>query len=173
MKVVREHFTQQAPASPPELLEAPTRFEKFIEQVFHGNPADMLIQGIGSALGAIVSVWIKINPFVGVYIVLVVVDTFLGVRLSRREGRPFKWSRLLYGPGEKIAFTALILLAAEFMERYIPGEFLTQAIGAYMSVVLFLEALGKYDKLTGHNILALVREKLTWLPAKAGTPPKD
>ncbi len=142
----------------------PLRLMRFADQVFHGNPSDMLMQGIIAMLAACVNVWVKVNPFVGVYVAMVVVDTILGVRLNKRIGRPFLWRRLLYGPGEKIVFTTLILIAAEFMQGYLPlfgtTGYLTQAIGAYMSMVLFLEALGKYDQLTGNHVLAMVRDRI-------------
>ena len=161
---IAQDLAQQA--AEPERVHESTRIQKFIVQVFQGHPGDMLIQGIAAMLGALVRVWWKVNPFVGVYVAMVIIDTILGVRLSKRQGTPFKWSRLLYGPGEKIAFTTLILIAAEFMQRYLPGEWLTQSIGAYMSAVLFLEAISKYDKLTGHHILELAREKLSFLSKK-------
>ena len=146
----------------------------FIHQVFSGNPSDMMIQGVAGALGAIVSAWAEVNPFVGAYVVIVVVDTFLGVRLSQKEGRKFVWTRLLRGPGEKVIFTTVVLVAAQFMELFIPGNFLAYGIAAYMSAVLFLEMVGKYDKLTGNTTLEWVRERIGSLtnikPAKPDEP---
>ena len=146
------------------------RFKTFLLQVFSGNPADMVIQAMVGITGGLMSVIAEVNPFIGAYIAIVAVDTFLGVRLSKKEGKAFSWSHLLWGPGQKIVFTAVILVAAQFMEVFMPGEFLTQGIGAYMSAVLFLEAVGKYDKLTGNSILDAVRGKLAAFGVKKDKP---
>lgn len=142
-------------------IGALARLDRFAEQVFHGNPIDMMLQGLFAALGAIASAWMEVNPFVGIYIALVVIDTILGVRVSAKEGVAFRWRRLLYGPGEKVVFGGLILLAAQFMEVHIPGGYLSHGMAAYMSGVLFLEAAGKYDKITGYNIMGFVHERLS------------
>lgn len=136
------------------------RLKNFITKVFAGDPVDMFLQAIIGALGAMVSAWAAVNPFVGAYVMIVIVDTFLGVRLSKKEGKAFSWSHLLWGPGQKVVFTSVILLAAQFMEVFIPGNFLAYGMAAYMSAVLFLEAVGKYDKLSGHSILSWVRARI-------------
>lgn len=149
------------------------RLKAFIHKVFAGDPIDMLIQGIVGALGAIVSAWAAVNPFVGAYIMIVIVDTFLGVRLSRKQGRAFSWTLLLWGPGQKVVFTSVILLAAQFMELFIPGNFLAYGMAAYMSAVLFLEAVGKYDKLSGNEILGWVRARIgSLVTVKNNDPPQ-
>ena len=139
------------------------RLKVFIMQVFNGNPVDMLMQSIAGVFAALVSAWVEVNPFVGAYVVIVVVDTFLGVRLSKKQGRKFSWSHLLWGPGQKIVFTTVILVAAHFMDRFIPGDVLAYGIAGYMCAVLFLEAVSKYDKLTDNNILSYVRDRLAAL----------
>ncbi len=145
-----------------------SRLKHFIEQIFNGDPLSMALQSIAGAIGALLSAWSKVNPFVGIYIGLVVVDTILGVRLAKRQGKPFSWSHLLWGPGQKILFTAVILLGAQFMERFVPGEFLAFGMAAYMCAVLFLEAVSKYDTISGTNVLAWVRDRLS-----TATKPKD
>lgn len=161
---IAEHISTQSSGPVTQHQGHPLRLMRFAEQVFHGDPADMLVQGFIGLLAACVNVWLKVNPFVAVYVALVMCDTFLGVRLSKRMGRPFSWRRMFYGPGEKIIFTTVILIAAELMQGYLPlfgtTGYLTQAIGGYMSMVLFLEALGKYDKLTGNHVLRMVRERI-------------
>ena len=155
------------------VLTSYERFKAFTAQVFNGNPVDMAIQAVVGIIGGILSVWVKVSPFVGAYIFIVAMDTFLGVRLSKRKGRPFSWSHLLWGPGQKIVFTAAIMVAGGFMDRFVPGELIAQSISGYMSAVLFLEAVGKYDKLTGNHILDGVRERLSGIfsPAKPTPPP--
>ncbi len=144
-------------------MDDASRFKHFIHQIFSSNPADLLLQSVAGAFGAVVSIWAAVNPFVGIYLALVVIDTIFGVRLSIKQNRHFRWRRLLYGPGEKVIFGALILMGAQFMHRYIPGEFLSFSMAAYMSGVLFLEAAGKYDKLTGYNILGFIQERISTL----------
>lgn len=142
-----------------EMTSALRSFNGFMVQVFDGNPMDMIVQGMVGMVGAVISVWVKVNPFVGIYCALVVVDTVLGVKAARMKGKPFQWSRLLWGPGEKVVFAALMLVAAQYMEEFV-GQWLTRSLGAYISAVLFLEAVGKYDEITGANVLAHIRGRI-------------
>ena len=142
-----------------EMTAAARSFQGFMAQVFDGNPMDMVLQGLVGMIGAVFSVWIKVNPFVGIYCALVVVDTILGVKAARMRGVDFQWSRLLWGPGEKVVFAALMLVAAQYMEEFV-GQWLTRSLGAYISAVLFLEAVGKYDEITGTNVLTHIRTRI-------------
>lgn len=149
------------------IVEHLTRLKAFFVQSFAGNPTDMLLQG---AAAFVISTgdylwkqWEATNWMVGVYFMLIVIDTVFGVRVAKKDGKEFRWSRLLYGPGEKAVFGALMIFASQFMERFIPGDFLATATAAYMSAVLFLEAAGKYDRITGHNILGFLRDRVAGL----------
>ena len=141
----------------PERLE---RLRLFTLQVFVGNPIDMFIQFVAGILGVLVGALVSANPFIGFYAVIVTMDTILGIRLSAKEGRRFMWSRLLWGPGEKIVFAAVILYASVWMDMYVPGEMIAHGMAAFLSAAIFLESIGKYDKISGTNILKYARKKL-------------
>lgn len=136
--------------------ETALRFSSFFRQAFDGNPFDMIAQGIAGILGAVLGVWLRINPFVGIYVALVAIDTGLGIAKSKRQGRPVRWSRLLWGPGEKIVFAGMILAASEYVVEF-TGPWLTRSVASYISTVLFLEAVAKYDYLSGKNVLEHIR----------------
>ncbi len=142
-----------------KMKDAGYRLHLFLVQVFNGNPWDMILQGLSAALAALLSVWVEVNPFVGIYVALVVIDTILGVRKCHKDGEVFRWSRLLWGPGEKIFFAALVLMASQYMAEFV-GNWITRSVAAYISMVLFLEAIGKYDHLSGTGVLLLIRDKV-------------
>lgn len=149
---------------PSHITEYYTRLKAFFLQVFAGNPYDMALQGVValaiSTGDFLLEQWQASSWMVGIYFLLIIIDTVFGVRLVHKEGREFRWTRLLYGPGEKAVFGALMIFASQFMDRWMPGEFLATATSSYMAAVLFLEAAGKYDKITGNNILAFLRDRV-------------
>ncbi len=153
-----------------QMKEAGHRLHLLLLQVFCGNPWDMLIQGLSAAGAALLGVWVEVNPFVGIYIALVMVDTALGVRKCFKDGEEFRWSRLLWGPGEKIFFAALVLVASQYMAEFV-GGWITRSVAAYISTVLFLEAVGKYDHIQGTGLLLVIRDKVKGIvlpsPSKA------
>ncbi len=161
------------------------RPEHQIADLLGGSPNEILTKVL---VGVITILWSVANDtayLLFVFLLLLIVDAFMGVLLNRKKNRdlpeekkrPFNGFYLFAGPGFKLIITSLVMIAMGILDNVIRstpiGNVVTQpltvGVGGAVCFAMGLDVVTKYAELSGNTwIVAKVRELFGRM-----LPPKD
>lgn len=116
---------------------------------------------VAIAFAATVDWLIPITTFVGVVLMLVVVDLITGIQAAKTRKQAVHSRGLQRTTIKFTMYTAAILAAHAVEHTFFKGFPMVFSISAYIAVTEFWSILENVGTVTGTNVLEVVREKLT------------